>query len=209
VKRIRRYAFGTTAALSAILCAISFLPNLSPSPDIRILALLTPGGNVWHALVRYPGLTLARIRYSPNPGLPPLGIGYHDLNPANPAAPAAILPVRIQSLTSSNWWGMQYEFGTPLAQLPSHWELPIIISVNSMAPSLMTQSSSISTLFIPLSTVNTALALLPAAWLILTLRRRLNQKPPEGHCPVCGYDLRATPEKCPECGTVQQPSLSE
>lgn len=41
----------------------------------------------------------------------------------------------------------------------------------------------------------------------LFARRRALGRSNAGLCPVCGYDLRATPTRCPECGTVAAPPL--
>ncbi len=49
-----------------------------------------------------------------------------------------------------------------------------------------------------------SMALLTAALPVIRLRRWWKRKPfVSGLCRSCGYDLRATPERCPECGKVQ------
>jgi hypothetical protein len=58
-------------------------------------------------------------------------------------------------------------------------------------------------IIVPYWSLTCAFALLPAlaagTWWRRLRRRRSTRR---GMCPACGYDLRATPGRCPECGTV-------
>jgi hypothetical protein len=51
-----------------------------------------------------------------------------------------------------------------------------------------------------------ASAVLPLLWLVRSLVRWKRQKLRDGHCVRCGYDLRASTDRCPECGTPTRPS---
>lgn len=53
---------------------------------------------------------------------------------------------------------------------------------------------------VPIWTIIAISAILPGIWLLR--QRMLRRRRMAGRCATCGYDLRATPDRCPECGTV-------
>ena len=62
-------------------------------------------------------------------------------------------------------------------------------------------SGTFRTVVLPSWLFAAAFALLPATVLPALLRGLVRWRQPcRGCCPVCGYDLRATPYRCPECG---------
>lgn len=71
--------------------------------------------------------------------------------------------------------GADYSHGTPIPNMTRRAEMPYwVIVIIAIA--------------------------MPARW--IAVRRRENRASRVGLCRVCGYDLCATPDRCPECGAV-------
>ncbi len=62
------------------------------------------------------------------------------------------------------------------------------------------QSDGTRELFVPDWAVVLVTAVLPTFWLVAHVRK--SRRRVTGRCVRCGYDLRASPERCPECGTT-------
>jgi len=61
-----------------------------------------------------------------------------------------------------------------------------------------------SGIILPYALIVAPLSILPVAWLLVG--RRARRRTAAGRCHACGYDLRASPDRCPECGTPNEPA---
>jgi hypothetical protein len=101
-----------------------------------------------------------------------IGDGTRSIESFHGAFKFIVLPGPPNSATTRNWYPFSFAITHPTVEIP-HWLVAMLTAVLPLYCLLDMKKRR-------------------------TLKRRLNT----GYCASCGYDLRATMDRCPECGTI-------
>jgi hypothetical protein len=174
--RLARHAFTALSAVSLLLCVVVgfFWAYDRNTPFSWELQFTTNGGQTrWKIYLWGNAIVAGRIT------LPEL----------RDADPRFVFRRTIGYSVTANCFFAVYEYGTVWRHL-GHFG-----ATCRSAPPEAAHLVLVPTWF----ALVTSLAM-PLLWMISAVKRSIRSRP--GLCSHCGYDLRASPDRCPECGAV-------
>lgn len=197
-----KWWFAQFIALAALLCCLTALTTawaVSYQSPINGEVKL-PGGIVLAARGSGSDLHLLATRWGAEskewwrwrPGMKPMTVTGQTVTISGGTLYATQINV---DFGSSQWHGAEWRSGAIS-------RTPLTVSAGVMSTPLVPYRSLSVPWFYPV------VVLLPVtiAWIAILSRRARRRR--QGHCPICGYDLRATPDRCPECGAVPTHALT-
>ena len=201
---MRRRLFNIASAVSLVLFVVVVALWLDARRSIRGMDFRTGAGSYWQFCSTRDGLGVLRVSGWPEPA-GATRLGYSFTQGPRPHT----LPIFI--------WGAMGGANARTARIPAVVQLArggvcvvvesdgTVLRIPPAPPGPITALTLSSPLpfwkvFVPHGTAAAALGVLPLLTAFRAARARRCRR--TGLCPACGYDLRATPDLCPECGAV-------
>jgi hypothetical protein len=186
VKRVRRWLFnGIAAAVSIVFCVIVIADRLTQGSNMRwfevLMSRVDGSDRITHGLAVTTGrgvVVLQQYSFCAEADRPPpvthlRYFGYGSDGPLSRDWGRGYTPL------SRAGFGMEARRQTRSAHYTGIWGV--------------TRSAKITHWFLAI-----LMGIFPTIWLWRRCRTRVSP----GFCAECGYDLRATPDRCPECGII-------
>jgi hypothetical protein len=189
MRRLLRWAFNVAVVVSAVLCVAAVVLWVCSYRHVFLAGRERREGlgYVYYRLHIYNGhlmFTASKGNWLPNAQT--LWF-YNTLRQGNGLTFSDVVP-------SLDWGGTYFEFtagGSNSIGGP-------FVSGTSGPP--FPERDTIYLFGVPLWFLALLATILPIRWVISARHRSIQGR--ESLCPTCGYDLRATPARCPECGAI-------
>ena len=191
---MRRRLFTWLSALSLTLClaVVAGWAWAVASPSAGRAAAVVGGHHLFLDQDRLVAVGLVDVR------LPPGGAADVDAALSADVRRAFADRWAAQLVPPADWSMLGAGWDVRRMPLPPTWGPMAVASSGPPAAGTPTPVLTVRTVQVPFWPACAATALLPAVWLTRAARRRRRRR--AGRCEACGYNLRGSPGRCPECG---------